>query len=232
VSYRRVAGSPVYLPRYTAPSLSRLTAALAFTVALAACTSPLTSAPPASPLPSPTPHNPVASTLLQTSDLPGPLTQCPGSGAIASYITATTASNPDLARRLTRQWNDLKSLGATEAAINLFAANPSACSAELASAGNVQSAASLVVAFADQGQADRAWQAGILGFTPPVPGELPPGVARGAGTGLGPSSWTYDRTPVRLACWQKNVFVALVVFTNLDATAFKAGTAAVDARLN
>jgi len=227
-----VAGFPVYLPRYTAPSVNRLTAALAIAFALVACTSPLTSAPPPSPLPSPTPHNPVSSTLLQPSDLPGPLTQCPASGPIASYITATKASNPDLAQRLTRQWNDLRSLGATEAAINLFAADPSACNTELAAAGNVQSAASLVVAFAEQGQADRAWQAGVLGFTPPVPGELPPGVARGTGTGLGPSSWTYDRTPVRLACWQKNVFVALVVFTNLDATAFKAGTAAVDARLN
>jgi hypothetical protein len=227
-----VAGFPVYLPRYTAPSVKRLTAALAITLALVACTSPLSSAPPPSPLPSPTPHNPISSTLLQPSDLPGPLAQCPASGQIAGYIAATKSANPELAQRLTQQWNDLRSLGATEAAINLFAADPSACSTELAATSNVQSAASLVVAFAEQGQADRAWQAGVMGFTPPVPGELPPGVARGTGTGLGPSSWTYDRTPIRLACWQKNVFVALVVFTNLDATAFKAGAAAVDARLN
>ena len=212
--------------------MNRLTAALAITLTLAACTSPLTSAPPPSPLPSPTPHNPVASTLLAPGDLPGPLSQCPGSGPIAGYIATTRSANPDLAQRLARQWNDLKGLGATEAAIDLFAADPSACNSELAAVNKVPSAASLVVAFAEQGQADRAWQAGILGFTPPVPGELPPGVARGTGTGLGASSWTYDRTPVRLACWQKNVFVALVVFTNLDATAFKAGTVAVDARLN
>ena len=197
-----------------------------------ACTSPIGNSAPASPLPSPTPHNPVTSTLLEPSDLPGPLAVCPGSGPIAGYITATKSSNPALAQRLTQQWTDLKNAGATEAAINLFAAAPSACSAELAASGKVQSAASLVVAFGDEGQADRAWQAGILGFAPPVPGELPPGVARGTGTGLGPSSWTYDRTPVRLACWQRKVFVALVVFTNLDATAFKAGAAAVDARLN
>ena len=172
------------------------------------------------------------STLLQPSDLPAPLAHCQGSGPIAGYIAAIKSANPDLAQRLTKQWSDLKGMGAIEAAINLFAADPSACSKELAAGSSVQSAASLVVAFAEQGQADRAWQAGILGFSPPVPGELPPGVARGTGTGLGPSSWTYDRTPVRLANWEKNVFVALVVFTNLDATAFKAGTAAVDARLN
>src|SRR5690349_6829531 len=224
VSYRRVAGFPVYLPRYTAPSVIRLTAALAISLTLVACTSPLTSAPSPSPPPSPTPHNPVASTLLEPSDLPAPLRQCPASGPIAGYIATIRSANPDLAQRLGKQWNDLKNLGATEASINLYAADPSACKAELAAISNVQSAASLVVAFAEQGQADRAWQAGVLGFTPPVPGELPPGVARGTGTGLGPSSWTYDRTPIRLACWQKNVFVALVVFTNLDATAFKAGT--------
>ncbi|HEV2217115.1 MAG TPA: hypothetical protein VGV88_06030 [Candidatus Dormibacteraeota bacterium] len=212
--------------------MSRLTAALAITIALTACTSPLTSAPPPSPLPSPTPHNPAASALLQPADLPGPLAPCPGAGPIASYIATMKAANPVVAQRLTRQWNDLQGLGATDAAINTFAADPSACNAELAAVSNVQSAASLVVAFADQGQADRAWQAGILGFTPPLPGERPPGIAQGTATGLGPSSWTYDRTPVRVACWQKNVFVALVVFTNLDATAFKAGTAAVDARLN
>jgi hypothetical protein len=37
---------------------------------------------------------------------------------------------------------------------------------------------------------------------------------------------------VKLACWHKSVFVALVVLTNLDANAFKAATSAVDARLN
>ena len=204
---------------------------MSIALALAACTSPLSSAPKASPLPSPTPHSPVSSTLLEPADLPGPLASCPGSGALTGYIAAIGSSNPSLAQRLNQQWSDLKKLGATEAAINVYAADASACSAELGAAGSIQAAASLVIAFAEPGQADRAWQAGILGFAPPAPGENPPGVAVGAGTGLGPSSWTYDRTPVRLACWRKNVFVALVVFTNLDATAFKAGAAAVDARL-
>ena len=147
------------------------------------------------------------------------------------YIKSIRVANASLADRLAKQWSGLKAAGATEGAISLFAADPSACNDELAAAGSIQSAASVVIAFGDQGEADRAWQAGVLGFTPPVPGELPPGVDRGPSTGLGPSSWTYDRAPVRLACWRKNVFVALVVFTNLDASAFKAGAAAIDARL-
>ena len=45
-------------------------------------------------------------------------------------------------------------------------------------------------------------------------------------------SWTYDRSNIRLASWHKSVFVALVVVSNLDAAAFKAATATIDARLN
>ena len=212
--------------------MNRLIAALALGLALTACTSPLAGAPPPTPLPSPTPHAPVASTLLDSADLPAPLARCQGSGPLAGYIDALKSSNAALAQRLAAQWGQLQKAGATEAAIAVFAADPSACTAELGASGTVQSAASLVVAFADEGEADRAWEAGILGFTPPVPGEIPPGVSRGETTGLGASSWTYDRTPVRLACWRKKVFVAVVVFTNLGATAFKAATAAVDARLN
>jgi hypothetical protein len=211
--------------------VGRFFAALVLAVTLTSCTSPFAGPPPPSPLPSPTPHTPVASTLLQQADLTAPLQRCTSSGSMDDYIQATRQTNAGLAIRLATQWAQLKAAGANDGAISLFAADTSACSQELAAAGNIQSAASLVIAFGDEGEADRAWQAGIFGFAPPVPGELPPGVERGAGTGLGPSSWTYDRAPVRLACWRKKVFVALVVFTNVDATAFKAGAAAIDARL-
>ena len=204
--------------------------AMAATV-LASCTSPMASPPP-SPLPSPSPHTAATATVLQASDVSSQLGPCAGSGPISTYLAVISSSNPPLGQRLTQQWAALKHAGATDAAISLFAADPSACSAELAAASNIKSAASLVVAFGDEGQADRAWQAGILGFTPPVPGELPPGVARGVSTGLGSSSWTYALAPVQLACWRKSVFVAVVVFTNLDAASFKAGAAAVNARLN
>ena len=85
---------------------------------------------------------------------------------------------------------------------------------------------------ADEGQADRAWQSGVFGFAPPPPGELVPGLTRGTSTGLGLSSFTYDRPSIRLACWHRSVFVALVAVSNLDLTTFKATTAAIDARLN
>jgi hypothetical protein len=196
---------------------------------VAACQNSAQAVP--SPTPSPSPHTPVAEAVLQQGDVPSGLSPCTGSGPIDTYI-ASLQSQAALASRLTDEWQSLRTLGATSASISLFTSDVAACSAELAAASNAKSAAGFVAVFADEGQADRAWQAGVLGFVPPAVGELPPGVNRGIATGLGVSAWTYTRTPVQLACWHKSVFVVLIVLTNLDATAFKAATAAVDARLN
>ena len=195
-------------------------------IVVAGCTSPIAS-PAATPVPSPTPHTPLTSTLLQITDVPTGLARCPNSGPFDAYVDSLKSSDANL----TKQWSDLKKAGATDAAINIFAADQSACSAELGAAPNVKAATSLVLAFGDEGQADRAWQAGILGFAPPVPGEQPPGVSRGVSTGLGQSSWTYVKAPVQMATWRKKIFVALVVFTNLDTASFSAGAATVNARL-
>lgn len=195
-------------------------------IVVAACTSPINSPVP-TPLPTPTPHTPLASTVLQITDVPSGLAHCPNSGSFDAYVDALKGSDINLAR----QWSDLKKGGATDAAISTFAADLVACNAELGAAANVKAATSLVLAFGDEGQADRAWQAGILGFAPPVPGELPPGISRGVSTGLGESSWIYVKAPVQMAIWRKKIFVALVVFTNLDTASFSAGAAAVNARL-
>ncbi len=191
-----------------------------------------TAQPVATPTPSPSPHTAVADAVLQSSDIPSGLNRCAGSGPIDGYITNLQTSSPALASRLTDEWQSLRTLGAASSSIALFTSDDSACTAELAAVSKAKSAAGFVVMFGDEGQADRAWQSGVLGFVPPAPGELPTGLNRGTATGLGISAWTFDRTPVRLACWHKSVFVALVVLINLDAAAFKTTTAAVDARLN
>ena len=170
--------------------------------------------------------------MLQAGEAPAGLTACPGSGPVAGYITKLQASNPTLASRMTDQWQLLRSNGAIEAAVSLFAADPLACTVELGVTAKIKAAASFVAVFADEGQAERAWSSGILGFAPPPPDLLSPGLVRGIATGRGASSWTYSRPSVQLACWRRSVFVSLVVVTNLDSTAFKSVTAAIDARLN
>ena len=182
--------------------------------------------------PSPSPPTEPTAAVLQSSDIPSGLKPCLGSGPVDVYITTLANSDATLASRFAAQWQELRIEGATAAAISLFTASPAACNAELGATSNVKSIASVVAIFADSGQADRAWVSGAFGFVPPAPGEILPGVTRGSATGLGLSSWTYDRAPIRLACWHKSVFVSIVVMSNLDAAAFKAATVAVDGRLN
>ena len=170
--------------------------------------------------------------MLVAGDVPTGLVACSSSGALEAYIEGLMTSDPALSARMSSEWLDLKSLGALDGAVALFTNDPSACTAELASAPKVKSAASVVIVFGSEAAADRAWQAGVFGFVPPAADQVSAGIRRGTATGLGASSWTYDRSPVRLACWRRSVFVALVVLDNLDAAAFKSTTAAVDAHLH
>jgi hypothetical protein len=185
-----------------------------------------------SPVPSPTPHMEPTAAILQSGDVPAGLIVCLGSGPIDVYLSVLGDADVALAARETAQWQALRQLGAKSGAISLFTSDPSACHAELGAAANVKAMASFVAQFADEGEADRAWQAGVFGFVPPSPGQVSPGLTRGASTGLGPSSFVYDRPSVRLASWRRSVFVALVVVSNLDLNTFHAATGAVDPRLN
>ncbi|TAN31948.1 hypothetical protein EPN29_12160 [bacterium] len=210
--------------------MTRLTSIIVLSALLVACEAAAQPVP--TPSPSPTPHTSPSVASLQPGDVPTGLNACLGSGPIDVYLTNLAAGDAPLATRVEVQWLHLRAAGALDAAISLFAANPSACNVELAATPDIKAAASFVAVFADAGQAERAWESGVFGLVPPARGELPPGLNRGTVTGLGLSSWTYDHAPLRLACWHRSVFVALVAVSNLDATAFKTATAAVDARLN
>ena len=209
--------------------MNRFISTLALGVLLAACQ---TTASTPAPSPSPSAHNTVATAVIQPSEVPASLTKCPGSGPIAGYLTALQANDAVLAARITDEWRQLQAKGAKAAAIMLFAYDPTACASELAATSSTKSLASFVIEFGDEGQAERAWGAGILGFATPAPDQVAPGILRGSGTGLGDSSWTYTNAQVRLACWRRSVFVSLVILSNLDPGAYKAVTAAIDARLN
>jgi hypothetical protein len=209
--------------------VGRFIALLVLGTLLVACQNGATQAPRSS---GPSPHPKVTAAVLQAGEAPAGLTACPGSGPIGGYLTTLQTSNPTLASRLTDQWQLLRSHGAVDAAVALFAADPAACSVELGVSAKIRAAASFVALFADEGQAERAWGSGIFGFAPPAPDLLSPGLVRGNATGRGASSWTYTRPSLQLASWRRSVFVSLVVLTNLDTNAFKSVTAAIDARLN
>ena len=185
-----------------------------------------------SPAPTATPHIAPTAAILQSNDVPKTFQACLGSGPIDVYLSVLATSAPDVASRATDYWSQLRSRGAVAGAISVFTANASACTAELGVTTAAKSVTSFVAQFADEGEADRAWQDGVFGFTPPPAGELTPGVTRGTSTGLGLSSFVYIRSSVRLASWRRSVFVALVVAANGDANLFNVATAAIDPRLN
>jgi len=185
-----------------------------------------------SPVPSPTPHAAPTAAILQSADIPTGLNVCLGSGPMDVYLSVLQDSDPALASMQSDQWLAMLHSGATAGAISVFVANAGACKSELGATTTVKAMTSFVAEFADTSQADRAWEAGVFGFAPPPAGQLSPGLTVGTGTGLGPSSFTYDRPSVRLACWRRSVYVAMVVVSNLDLNTFRAATAAIDPRLN
>jgi hypothetical protein len=185
-----------------------------------------------SPAPSPTPRTAPTAAILQSADVPAGLNVCLGSGPMDVYLSVLQNANPTLASTLSDQWVVMLQGGATAGAISIFAGSASACKSELGATTGVKAMTSFVAEFADTSQADRAWEAGVFGFVPPPPGQLSPGLTVGASTGLGPSSFTYERPSVRLACWHRSVYVAMVVVSNFDVNTFRAATAAIDPRLN
>ena len=209
--------------------MGRFFASVALSSLVVACSNTSTVATPS---PSATPHTTVAAAVLQQSEVPIALATCPGSGPIGGYLANLQTADPTLSSRITEQWQQLRAKGAVDAAISLYAADPTACTAEMAVNAKTKAAASFVAVFADAGQAERAWSAGILGFVPPAPDQITPGLLRGTPTGLGASSWTYNRPSVQIGCWRRSVFVSLLVLTNLDAATSKSVTSAIDARLN
>ena len=212
--------------------MGRFTAGFLALLILSACQNQAPVLPPTSPTPTPTPHADPTAAILQSSDVATTLPVCPGSGPIDVYLTVLVQKDETLAGREAAYWLKLEGEGARSGAISIFAANASACSTELGASGNVKAMTSFVARFGDEGQADRAWLSGVFGFEPPPAGQIAPGVTRGSATGLGPSSFTFETSSVRIASWHRSLFVALVVVSNMDATTFKAATAAVDPRLN
>src|SRR5437667_3584053 len=155
--------------------------------------------PAFSPRPSPTPHTRPTAAILQSAEVPATLKVCVGSGPMDVYLSVLATADATLASRATDQWTLMQTRGATAGAISIFAAYPSACKAELGATTDVKAISSFVAQFADEGQADRAWQSGIFGFVPPPPGEPVPGLTQGTSTGLGIRSFPCDRpwVPVR-----------------------------------
>jgi hypothetical protein len=204
------------------PALLSLSALLA---AVAAC------APPEAPQPSP---EPAAAYSLAASDLPDGLQRCPQSGEVGAYLAAVKATDPDTYTVTNDAWQRLQKAGAVAGWIVGFS-DGNGCGGGLRGTTSGRAATSLVARFADSDAAARAWRGGILGVENPDPAQGTPGLIQGPATGLGPRSWTYDRTasgrPTSLAFWQHASFVVVLLTTGLTADQSHSAAQGIDARV-
>jgi hypothetical protein len=207
------------------PRPSALLSFAALLAAISAC------APPEAPQPSP---EPAAAYSLVAPDLPDGLQKCPQSGEVGAYLAAVKATDPDTYTVTNDTWQRLVKAGALAGWIVSFS-DGSGCGGGLRGTTSGRVASSLVARFADSEAAARAWRGGILGVENPDPAQGTPGLIQGPATGLGPRSWTYDRTasgrPTSLAFWQHASFVVLLVTTGLTADQSHSAAQSMDARV-
>src|SRR2546430_15610564 len=99
------------------------------------------------PAPSPTPHAAPTAAILQSGDVPAGLSVCLGSGPMDVYLSVLASADTLLAERQSNLWQQLRTAGATAGAISVFAANPTACKAELGAVTAVKAMTSVVIRF-------------------------------------------------------------------------------------
>ena len=87
------------------------------------------------------------------------------------YQAVLAGTDATLASRLTDQWLQMRTQGATSGAISTFAASPTACNAELGSTANIKAISSFVAQFAGPGQ--EAQRQGLFGPVVEVADEAP-----------------------------------------------------------
>jgi hypothetical protein len=171
---------------------------------------------------------------LRAGDLPASLQRCPGSGAIAGFIDELGRRNPGARDEVQQFWREQRQAGGTDAAIDLFVAQPAACAARLG-AGDGTSAASYVVRFRDEQSAAAAYRKGMLGFGTPNQDQQLEGLTQGAATGVGRSSWILQRKvggrALYVACWQRGTMTVLFLGVDLDPLHARQAMSAVDGRV-
>ena len=203
------------------PAHAVLVGALAW-LAMAACEA----GAPAAPDP--------AQVGLQAGDLPANLRRCPGSGAIDGFLQELGRRNPSARDEVQQSWREQRQAGGSDAAIDLFAADPAACGARLGT-GPGTTVASYVVRFRDEQSAAAAFRKGMLGFSTPNQDQQLEGLTQGAATGVGRSSWVLQRQvggrALYVAFWQHGAMTVLLLSVDLDPLHARQAMSAVDGRI-
>jgi hypothetical protein len=152
---------------------------------------------------------------------------------IGHYL-ASVGTHSRAGGEVAAEWWRLRSAGAREAAVVIYASDPSACADRLGIGPGI-TASSLVVRCGGPGSALAIYRKGLLGFVTPDDQEVVSGLAQGAATGLGHNSWLLQETvggaPVSVALWEHDSYVALVVTVGLSPPLARTAIVAVDRRM-
>ena len=205
------------------PALGALVCGAAAVVGLAACQPPALVPPP----------DPVA-IALQPGDLPSDYQRCQPSGAIDGYLRFLATHDAAAHDELAAAWQDARGHGAQAGAVTVYADQPAACAARLAT-GPGPNATSVVVRFQDESTAHRAYQRGMLGFATPNEDQQVDGLTTGAATGLGQSSWMLERTEagrtLLVAYWEHGQVMVMYLAVDVDPLHAKQAMATLDGRI-
>ena len=203
------------------PSIGgRLLALLLTGPALAACQ---VGTPPVDP----------AQVGLQRGDVPADLARCPNSGPVDTYMKRLSAKDPEGHATLQQGWRRLRSAGAVEGVMTVYAAAPGDCLKE-PGAGAGRLVATLVTRFDSDQAAAAAYPKGAMGFPTPGQDQEEPGLQQGVATQLSPNSWLLQREvgtqALEVAYWQRGTCTIYFVSLDLDTVEASRAFTAVDGR--
>jgi len=165
---------------------------------------------------------------LQSKDVPGTLTRCPGSGDIDTFLNTIKTKDPSTYDQTNTEWQDAKSHGATSAQVVFFADSNDHCTTIQNSGNNDLGSATyplvinFVVKFKDQATAQDGYaNQSIFGFSESsLSASGGAGVVKGKDTGLTDNSIALTvaigSQSFYFAVWQNKAFMVILGVLNIS----------------
>ena len=179
---------------------------------------------------------------VQTKDVPGTLTRCPGSGDINTFLSAIQTKDPSTYNQTKTEWDDAKSHGATSANVVFYADTKAHCAILQNSGNNLGSETyplviNFVVKFKDEATAQDGYtNQSIFGISEStLSADGGAGVVKGKDTGLTPNSIALTvaigAQSVYFAVWQNKAFMVILAVLNIGLDDSKKLASTVNGRI-
>ena len=159
-----------------------------------------------------------ASGAIRQSDVPAGWGRCASSGSISRYLPLAQKVDAGSADSIQRSWTAQQKIGATGSQMTSYVADRADCSKGIGRSAGA-SALTWTIAYGSMDDAQRGYQAGVLGFPTPDQSRIQPGLQVGTSTGLGVDSWTLTQSSPEpelfIAWWRHRSLINFLVITGL-----------------